>query len=205
METQLIGHFNVSNCLAAMATAYSLGIAPIDIARGLANITGVKGRMESIEEGQPFQVIVDFAHTPDSLEKVISALRPLTTGRLVLVFGAGGGRDKQKRPIMGRIAAQRTDFFIITNDNPREEEPEAILQEIAYGAESAGKRQGQDFLCILDRKQAIAAAFAFAHSGDIVLLAGKGHERYIIVGRERVPWDDCQVAREQIGLLNKML
>src|SRR5437667_5858647 len=203
VETQLVGRFNVSNCLAAIATAYSLGVTPLEIAQGLAGVTGVTGRMESISEGQPYSVIVDFAHTPDSLEKVLATLRPLTTGRLMAVFGSPGGRDAQKRPIMGRIAAQMTDFFIITNDDPREEDPETILQDIAHGAEAFGKRQGQDFLCILDRTRAIATAFAHARPGDTVLLAGKGHEECIIVGREKVPWDDRQVAREQIRLLEK--
>ena len=203
VETRLVGRFNVSNCLAAIAVAYTLGVAPLDIAQGLAKVTGVVGRMESIHEGQPFSVIVDFAHTPDSLEKVLTTLRSLTTGRLMAVFGAPGGRDVQKRPLMGRIVAQLTDFCVITNDDPREEDPEAILQDIARGAEAIGKRQGQDFLCILDRTQAIATAFAHARPGDTVLLAGKGHEQCIIVGREKVPWDDRQVAREQIHLLEK--
>ncbi|MFL5654825.1 MAG: Mur ligase family protein, partial [Ktedonobacteraceae bacterium] len=201
VETQLVGRFNVSNCLAAIATAYSLGVPPNDIVQRLAKVTGVTGRMESIHEGQPFSVIVDFAHTPDSLEKVLATLRPLTAGRLMAVFGSPGGRDSQKRPIMGRIAAQMTDFFVITNDDPREEDPEAILHDIAQGAEEIGKRQGQDFFCILDRTQAIATAFAHAQSGDTVLLAGKGHEQCIIVGREKMPWDDRRVAREQIRML----
>ncbi|GAC1348511.1 MAG: UDP-N-acetylmuramoyl-L-alanyl-D-glutamate--2,6-diaminopimelate ligase [Ktedonobacteraceae bacterium] len=201
VETQFIGRYNVSNCLAAIATVYSLGVTPLDIAQGLSEVTGVAGRMESIHEGQSFYVIVDFAHTPDSLEKVLATLRSLTSGKLMAVFGSAGGRDIQKRPIMGRIAAQMTDFFVITNDDPREEDPEAILWDIAHGAEAIGKRYGQDFLCILDRTQAIATAFALARSGDTVLLAGKGHEQCIIVGREKVPWDDRRVAREQIRML----
>src|SRR2546423_5354957 len=203
IETQLVGRFNVSNCLAAIATAYSLGVPPNDIVQRLAKVTGVTGRMESIHEGQPFSVIVDFAHTPDSLEKVLATLRPLTAGRLMAVFGAPGGRDVQKRPLMGRIVAQLADFCVITNDDPREEDPEAILQDIARGAEAVGKRQGQDSLCILDRTQAIATAFAHARPGDTVLLAGKGHEQCIIVGREKVAWDDRQAARAQIHLSEK--
>jgi UDP-N-acetylmuramoyl-L-alanyl-D-glutamate--2,6-diaminopimelate ligase len=178
-----------------------LGVTPDDIVQGLAKVTGVAGRMESIHEGQPFSVIVDFAHTPDSLEKVLATLRPLTAGRLMAVFGSPGGRDAQKRSIMGRIAAQMTDFFVITNDDPREEDPEAILRDIAQGAEEMGKRQGQDYYCILDRRQAIATAFAHAQPGDTVLLAGKGHEQCIIVGREKMPWDDRRVARQQIRML----
>jgi UDP-N-acetylmuramoyl-L-alanyl-D-glutamate--2,6-diaminopimelate ligase len=198
VETQLVGRFNVSNCLAAIATAFSQGVKPGDIVEGLARVKGVTGRMESIQEGQPFTVIVDYAHTPDSLEKVLATLRPLTTGNLMVVFGSAGERDVQKRPIMGRIAAQMTDFFVITDEDPREEDREHILQEIAEGAEAAGKRQGRDFLCIADRRQAIAAVFAHAQAGDTILLAGKGHEQSIFIGREKIPWDDRCVAREEL-------
>ncbi|QBD82194.1 UDP-N-acetylmuramoyl-L-alanyl-D-glutamate--2,6-diaminopimelate ligase [Ktedonosporobacter rubrisoli] len=198
IETPLIGQFNVSNCLAAIATAYSQGISIEEIARSLAAVKGVAGRMEYIDEGQPFAVIVDYAHTPDSLEKVLATLRPVTPGKLLVVFGSAGERDTQKRPIMGQIAAQKSDFFVITDEDPREEDREQILREIAAGAENAGKQQGSDFLCIADRTEAIASAFSHAKSGDTVLLAGKGHEQSIIIGREKLPWDDRQVAREQL-------
>jgi UDP-N-acetylmuramoyl-L-alanyl-D-glutamate--2,6-diaminopimelate ligase len=198
IETQLVGQFNVSNCLAAIATAYAVGVSPADIEHGLAGVTGVTGRMERVDVGQPFTVIVDYAHTPDSLEKVLRILRPLTSGKLLLVFGSAGERDIQKRPIMGQIAAQLADFFVITDEDPREENREQILREIAIGAETIGKHEGHDFLCIADRKQAIAAAFHRAHARDTVLLAGKGHEQSIIIGREKIPWDDRQVAREQL-------
>jgi len=203
LETQLVGHFNVSNCLAAIATAYSQGVPPAAIVRGLAQVKGITGRMESINEGQPFMVIVDYAHTPDSLEKVLATLRPLTTGRLMVVFGSAGERDVQKRPIMGRIAAQMTDFFVITDEDPREEDRLQILQDIAKGAVAVGKRQGRDFLCIADRTEAIASAFAHAQAGDTVLLAGKGHEQSIIIGRQKLPWDDRQVAREELRRLRQ--
>ncbi|HLZ63736.1 MAG TPA: UDP-N-acetylmuramoyl-L-alanyl-D-glutamate--2,6-diaminopimelate ligase [Ktedonosporobacter sp.] len=198
IETQLVGGFNVSNCLAAIATAYSQGVSPAVIAQGLATVKGVAGRMERIDEGQPFSVIVDYAHTPDSLEKVLAILRPLTSGKLMVVFGSAGERDVQKRPLMGRIAAQMADFFVITDEDPREEDREQILSEIAAGAEAIGKRQGHDFLCIPDRTTAIQAAFTRAKRGDTVLLAGKGHEQSIIIGREKLPWDDRQVARKQL-------
>jgi UDP-N-acetylmuramoyl-L-alanyl-D-glutamate--2,6-diaminopimelate ligase len=188
----------VSNCLAAIATAYSQGIALETIAQTLATVKGAAGRMERIDEGQPFNVIVDYAHTPDSLEKVLNTLRPLTPGKLMVVFGSAGERDIQKRPVMGRIAAKMADFFVITDEDPREEDRESILRDIAVGAETAGKREGIDFLCIADRTQAIATAFSQAKSGDTVLLAGKGHEQSIIMGREKLPWDDRQVAREQL-------
>ena len=196
IETQLVGRFNVSNCLAAIATTYSQGIALKDIARGLATVTGVTGRMESIDQGQPFAVIVDYAHTPDSLQKVLATLRPLTSGKLMVVFGSAGERDRQKRPVMGQIAAQMTDFFVITDEDPREEDRETILREIAVGAEAVGKRQGRDFLCIADRTEAIRAAIAYADKGDTLVLAGKGHEQSIIVGREKLPWDDRKVTRK---------
>ena len=198
IETQLVGRFNVSNCLAAIATAYSLGVSVADIAHGLAAVQGVTGRMERIDEGQPFTVIVDYAHTPDSLQKVLATLRPLTRGKLQVVFGSAGERDIQKRPLMGQIAAQMSDFFVITDEDPRDEDREDILQDIAAGAEALGKRQGIDFLCVADRTAAIAAAFSHARPGDTVLLAGKGHEQSIIIGREKLPWDDRRVAREQL-------
>lgn len=194
--TRLVGRFNVSNCLAAIATAHSLGIAPEIIARSLATVQGVTGRMERIDEGQPFTVIVDYAHTPDSLEKVLRILRPLTSGKLMTVFGSAGERDTQKRPIMGRIAAQLADFFVITDEDPRDEDRFTILEEIAAGARALGKREGEAFLCIADRREAIVAAFARARAGDTVLLAGKGHEQSIIMGATKIPWDDRRVARE---------
>ncbi len=184
IETQLVGHFNVSNCLAAIATTYHIGVSPEHIAAGLAKVKGVTGRMESIAAGQDFSVIVDYAHTPDSLQKVLATLRPITLGKLIVVFGSAGERDVQKRPIMGRIAAQMSDFFVITDEDPREEDSSAILRAIASGAEAAGKHQGYDFLCIADRTTAIAAAFAHAQSGDTVLLAGKGHEQSILIGKK---------------------
>ena len=198
IETPFIGRFNVSNCLAAIATAYSQGIRLETIREHMAHAKGVAGRMERIDENQPFTVIVDYAHTPESLDKVLSILRPLTPGRLIVVFGSAGERDVQKRPIMGRIAAQKCDLSVITDEDPREEDREKILQEIAAGAEAMGKRDGRDFLRIADRREAITAAFHAAHPGDTVLLAGKGHEQSIIMGREKVPWDDRRVAREQL-------
>ncbi|HEX6477473.1 MAG TPA: UDP-N-acetylmuramoyl-L-alanyl-D-glutamate--2,6-diaminopimelate ligase [Ktedonobacteraceae bacterium] len=201
IETQLAGRFNVSNCLAAIATAYSQGVEPAQIAAALAEVTGVTGRMERIDEGQPFAVIVDYAHTPDSLEKVLAILRPLTTGKLMAVFGSAGERDLQKRPIMGRIAAQMCDFFVITDEDPRDEDRVQILRNIAKGAESVGKREGTDFVCIADRREAIATAFARAQEGDTILLAGKGHEQNIIIGKEKLPWDDRLVAREELRML----
>ena len=201
-ETQLVGRFNVSNCLAAIATTYSQGMAPEEIARGLAAARSVAGRMERIDEGQPFAVVVDYAHTPDSLEKVLATLRPLTPGKLVVVFGSAGERDRQKRPLMGQVASRMADFFVITDEDPREEDRESILREIAAGAQALGKREGRDFLCIPDRREAIATALSRAQAGDTILLAGKGHEQSIIMGREKLPWDDRRVARELLRILS---
>ena len=198
VETPLVGRFNVSNCLAAIAAVYSQGVDLATIIRGLADARGVPGRMERIDEGQPFAVIVDYAHTPDSLQKVLATLRPLTSGKLIAVFGSAGERDVQKRPMMGKVAAQMADFFVITDEDPREEDREKILQAIAAGASAEGKREGKDFLCIADRTAAIREAFQHASAGDTVLLAGKGHEQSIIIGREKLPWDDRKVAREQL-------
>jgi UDP-N-acetylmuramoyl-L-alanyl-D-glutamate--2,6-diaminopimelate ligase len=200
VETMLIGRFNVSNCLAAIAATYSQGIKTSDIVAGLARVSGISGRMERIQEGQPFTVIVDYAHTPESLKKVLAILRPLTIGRLMVVFGSAGERDVQKRPVMGQIAAEMTDFFVITDEDPRDEDRIQILDEIARGAEAVGKQKGRDFLCIADRSEAIAAAFARAKRGDTVLLAGKGHEQSILIGGEKLSWDDRRVAREQLQI-----
>ncbi|MBO0777506.1 MAG: UDP-N-acetylmuramoyl-L-alanyl-D-glutamate--2,6-diaminopimelate ligase [Ktedonobacteraceae bacterium] len=196
IETPLVGRFNVSNCLAAIAVAYSQGIGLDKITSALATVQSVAGRMERVDEGQSFAVIVDYAHTPDSLEKILATLRPLTERKLIVIFGSAGERDVQKRPVMGRIAAQMSDFFVITDEDPREEDREKILNEIAAGAEGSGKERGSDFLCIADRREAIKTAFARAQPGDTVLLAGKGHEQSIIMGREKLPWDDRQAARE---------
>jgi UDP-N-acetylmuramoyl-L-alanyl-D-glutamate--2,6-diaminopimelate ligase len=201
IETRLVGNFNVSNCLAAIAATWSLRVNAGEIAEGLAKVTGVSGRMETIQEGQTFSVIVDYAHTPDSLEKVLAILRPLTPGKLMVVFGSAGERDLQKRPIMGRIAAQMADFFVITDEDPREEDREHILKDIAAGAKAIGKQEGKDFLCIADRTRAIAEALARARAGDTVLLAGKGHEQSIIMGRKKLPWDDRRAARAALQTL----
>ncbi len=202
VEAPLVGRFNVSNCLAAITTAYSQGIEPRIIAEALAQVHGVAGRMERIIEGQDFAVVVDYAHTAESLAKVLDTLRPLTKGRLIVVFGSAGERDRQKRPEMGRIAALKADFTVITDEDPREEDRETILREIAGGAEAQGKQEGTDFLRIADRTQAIARAFQYAQAGDTVLLAGKGHEQSIFIGREKLPWDDREAARAQLHALH---
>ena len=196
IHTSLVGQFNVYNCLAA-ATAALVEGAPLDsVAGGLASARAVSGRMERIDQGQPYQVIVDYAHTADSLEKVLGVLRPATVGKLIAVFGSAGERDREKRPAMGTVAAHLADYAVFTNEDPRREDAAAILDEIAAGARAAGGEYGRSFTCIVDRRAAVAHAFAQAREGDTVLLAGKGHEQCMFVGEEKLPWDDRVVARE---------
>lgn len=201
VRTPLVARFNVYNCLAAITVGYIHGIMPEVMAGALARFGGVSGRMERIVAGQPFTVIVDYAHTADSLAKVLEVLRPVTQGRLIAVFGSAGDRDRVKRPQMGAVAAQLADFAVITDEDPREEDPERILREIAAGAEEAGGREGERYVCVVGRRDGIAEAFRRARPGDTVLLAGKGHEQSIVVGREKLPWDDRTVAREELKAL----
>ena len=199
MRTPLVARFNVSNCLAALATGYALGLPAASMAGALEHFSGVSGRMERIDEGQPFTVVVDYAHTAESLAKVLEVLRPITRGRLIAVFGSAGDRDRVKRPHMGAAAARLADFAVITDEDPREEDAESILREIAAGAIEAGAIEGERFACVVDRRAGIASAFAMARPGDTVLLAGKGHEQSIFIGREKLPWDDRRVAREELA------
>ncbi len=194
--TPLVARFNVANCLAAIAAAWSQGVSVAAITRALATFGGVSGRMERIDAGQAFTVIVDFAHTAESLRQVLTVLRPLTSGKLIAVFGSAGNRDATKRPEMGAVAAEYADWFVITDEDPRNEDPLAILREIAAGAVAAGAVEGQHFICQVGRREAIARAFANARAGDTVVLCGKGHEQSIDMGTEKLPWDDRLVARE---------
>ncbi len=196
MQTTLMARFNVSNILAAVAASYSHHIPVEAIVRAIATYPGTSGRMEIIQEGQDFTVIVDYAHTAESLRLVLTTLRPLTKGRLIAVFGSAGDRDRTKRPEMGEVAAEYADFFVITDEDPRTEDAAAILREIADGSESAGAVEGQDFVMQVGRKEGIAYAFDMARAGDTVVLCGKGHEQSIIIGTEKLPWDDRTVARE---------
>lgn len=195
VTTRLVGQFNVYNCLAAATAALVEGLPLAGVAAGLAAARPVAGRMERIDEGQPFQVVVDYAHTADSLEKVLKVLRPGTPGKLLCVFGSAGERDIEKRPAMGAVAARLADYAVITNEDPRGEDAAAILEQIAAGLLTSGRRRGQEFVCIEDRRSAIAHAFARAEAGDTVLLAGKGHEQCMFVRGEKLPWDDRGVAR----------
>ncbi len=199
IELRLPGLFNVSNSLAALAVGLSEGIAREACAAALAGVGGVTGRMERVDLGQPFTVVVDYAHNPDSFEKVMSMLRPLTSGRLIAVFGSAGERDIQKRPIQGRIAAEYCDLLVITDEDPRDEDREAILEDIAAGVREAGKREGVDFFKIADRAAAIGAAFDHARPGDIVMLLGKGHESSILLDHGRkLPWLEREEAEKAL-------
>ena len=166
----------------------------------LATAGGVPGRMQTIDEGQPFTVIVDYAHTPESLRKVLTLLREMGTGRIIVVSGSAGERDPSKRPLQGAVCTELADLSIFANEDPRNEDPLAILDDIAAGARARGAVDGRDYLVVPDRRAAIARALAEAQPGDIVLLAGKGHETSIIVGYEHTPWDETAVAR---GLLRE--
>jgi UDP-N-acetylmuramoyl-L-alanyl-D-glutamate--2,6-diaminopimelate ligase len=197
VRTALPGRFNVSNALAAFATATALGVASATAADGLAGAERVPGRFEPIDEGQPFAVLVDYAHTPDSLENVLRAARRITKGRLIVVFGAGGDRDRDKRPKMGRAAAELSDLAVVTSDNPRSERPEEIIAEILDGIDG---REGVEVEP--DRRAAIALALASAQPEDTVVIAGKGHEQgQELENGRKVPFDDREVAREELRKL----
>ena len=190
------GNFNVYNAMAAACVGLSQEVAPETIARGLEAVEGVTGRMQRVDEGQPFIVLVDYAHTPESFETVMSLLRPVVRGRMIAVFGSAGERDREKRPMQGEIAARYCELLVITDEDPRLEDREAILAEIAAGAERLGKRERRDYLRIADRRQAIRTAFERAQPGDVVLLLGKGHEGCIFYPDQALPWDEAGVAGE---------
>lgn len=198
-ESPLIGGFNVENALCAIGIASSVGLDLDQIASGLRVAPPIPGRMERVDEGQPFSVIVDYAHTPESLQKLLTLLRQLSPeSKIIAVSGSAGERDVPKRAMQGAVSARMADFSVFTTEDPRFEDASAIIDQIALGASEAGARAGSDYLTIVDRTEAIAAAIDRAAPGDIVLLAGKGHERSIIWGEEKLPWNEAEVAR---GLL----
>jgi UDP-N-acetylmuramoyl-L-alanyl-D-glutamate--2,6-diaminopimelate ligase len=199
VHLQLSGVFNVHNALAALALADAEGIDMAAAAAGIGTVAGVPGRMERIDAGQPFGVVVDYAHTAESLEKVLRTLRPVTSGRLIVVFGSAGERDRVKRPAMGRVAAELADLAIVADEDPRLEDPRAINEEIADGARSAGARDDENLWVIDDRRAAIAHAIGLARVGDMILLAGKGHEGSIIYGTTKAWWDEREVARQELA------
>ena len=200
VATNLIGAFNVSNCLAATAVALQAGIGLDAIEHGLRSLSAVPGRFESIDAGQPFSVVVDYAHTPDSLDNVLRAARGATReGRVVCVFGCGGDRDRGKRPLMGAVAAQLADVVVVTSDNPRSEDPHAILDQILEGV-IAHRAEGPDVVTA-DRTEAIHEALSRARAGDVVVIAGKGHETGQQFADHTIPFDDRDVARSVLAEL----
>jgi UDP-N-acetylmuramoyl-L-alanyl-D-glutamate--2,6-diaminopimelate ligase len=192
------GHFNVANALGAVAAAHALGGELETIAAALERGVRVPGRFEPVDAGQDFAVLVDYAHTPDSLENVLRAARELSGARVVCVFGAGGDRDRGKRPLMGAIAARLADIVIVTSDNPRSEDPDAIIAEIMAGASSG---EHAHVRAVADRRAAIAQAVAAGRAGDVLVIAGKGHEQgQELAGGRKLPFDDVAVAREELEL-----
>jgi UDP-N-acetylmuramoyl-L-alanyl-D-glutamate--2,6-diaminopimelate ligase len=194
LRTRLPGRFNVLNALGAVVVARELGVGEEAIAAALADAAGAPGRLQPVDEGQPFAVLVDYSHKPEALRQALGTVRELAAGRVVVVFGAGGDRDRGKRPLMGRAAAEHADVIVLTSDNPRGEDPEAIIDEVAAGAGGAAVLER-----IVDRRAAIERAVELARPGDVVLIAGKGHERYQeLAGGRTVPFDDVDVAREAL-------
>jgi UDP-N-acetylmuramoyl-L-alanyl-D-glutamate--2,6-diaminopimelate ligase len=197
VRLEVAGHFNVANALGALAAAAALGIDLDSAVAGVESLAGVPGRFERVDAGQLFTVLVDYAHTPDSLENVLRAARALTGGRVIAVFGCGGDRDRAKRPLMGEIAAKLADYSVVTSDNPRSEPPEAIVAQILDGVRSsAGPERYQ---AEVDRRAAIRRALGLARPGDVVVIAGKGHEQgQEFAGGHKIPFDDRVVAAEEL-------
>jgi len=195
IESALIGEYNLYNIMAAAAASIALGIPFEAIIRGIKDLSGVPGRMEQVGDGRPW-VLVDYAHKPEALEKSITEVRRLAAGKVFVVFGCGGDRDRSKRAPMGRIAVQLADLAIITSDNPRTEDPFTIIEEIEQGAKQVSPGR---YLVILDRREAIKKAIALAREEDCVLITGKGHEQYQIIGAERLPFDDRVEARQALA------
>ena len=191
IESALLGRVNLMNILAATATALGLGFSAENIQEGVWNLSAVPGRFQKIDEGQPFLVVVDYAHTDDALQNVLQAARDLTQNRLIVVFGCGGERDRTKRPVMGEVAGRLSDLAVLTSDNPRGEDPILIMNDVLVGLQKTGK----PYLAEVDREVAIQKALEQAREGDAVVLAGKGHETYQILNGRTIPFDDREVAR----------
>jgi UDP-N-acetylmuramoyl-L-alanyl-D-glutamate--2,6-diaminopimelate ligase len=201
VETHLVGRHNVSNWLAAAAVALGWGIDLEVVAEAAAVATPPPGRLQRVQPGAPLEVVVDFAHTPQALAATLDTLRAFTEGRLFLVFGMAGGRDAANRPRMGEIAATKSDFFVISTDDPMHEDPARIAAAVAEGARAAGALEGERFVVELDRRKAIEVVVERARAGDVVLLAGKGHEQRMLVGDHAEPWSDVAVARDILASL----
>ncbi|GAB6100367.1 UDP-N-acetylmuramoyl-L-alanyl-D-glutamate--2,6-diaminopimelate ligase [Halanaerocella petrolearia] len=195
IKLNLTGRFNVYNSLAAIATVASLGFDLTEIKEEIEEVIGVPGRFQLIDQGQDFGVIVDYAHTPDGMENVLQTAEEFTKGRVIVVFGCGGDRDAKKRPIMGQLGVNLADFGIVTSDNPRSEHPLDIIADIKEGIDQLDKKEGQDYIIIENRKEAIYQAVDIAQPEDMILIIGKGHETYQEIGDQVIDFDDRQVAR----------
>ena len=194
VKLQVTGRFNVYNALCAAAVALSLGVELDTIVTALEQVKGVKGRFEAVKAGQPFTILVDYSHTPDSLENALLTIREFCQGKVITVVGAGGDRDKTKRPLMAKIAAQYSDVTVLTSDNPRTEDPEKILDDM----ESGIRDQNVTYERIVLRAEAIRYAILHAKEKDVILIAGKGHENYQIIGTTKYHFDDCEIARAMV-------
>lgn len=204
LRSPLVGRHNVYNILAAVGVGLEQGIALPTIAAGIAALTNVPGRFERVEAGQSFTVVVDYAHTEDALFRLLTTAEAVKTGRIITVFGCGGDRDRGKRPKMGRVSAVYSDVVVVTSDNPRTEDPEAIISEIIPGVQAGLREAGRGrYVVRADRRAAIEEAVRMAQPGDLVLLAGKGHENYQIIGTNKHQFDDRVVAREAIKALTR--
>ena len=200
--TPLVGRYNAYNVAAAATVGLRLGIPPAAVARGLAGFRGIAGRLQQIDEGQPFQVVVDFAHTPHALRTVLTTLRARTPGRLILVFGHPGGRDRQNRVDIARTAASMADLLILTSDDPYDEDPLGILAQLEGALREAGRHPDGDFMRIDERRAAIARAVELARPGDTILISGRGHLEYTIVRGQKSPLSDAVLAREALRRLS---
>jgi len=198
ITSQLVGEHNVSNLLAAIGIGLEMGMTPVRIEQALDSVANVPGRFERIQEGQDFTVVVDYAHTDDALQRLLDAAQTVKQGRIITVFGCGGDRDRGKRSKMGQVAVRNSDLVMVTSDNPRTEDPQAILSDIEKGIEAIPPEERCLYQTISDRAEAIQSAIETATSGDLVLIAGKGHEDYQILGTQKVHFDDREEARKAI-------
>jgi UDP-N-acetylmuramoyl-L-alanyl-D-glutamate--2,6-diaminopimelate ligase len=199
VRSSLVGRPNVYNILAAVSTTTALGVPLGAVERGIARLQGVPGRFEQVSSSaDDISVIVDYAHTDDALRNLLEMARPLAAQRLITVFGAGGDRDRTKRPLMGMVAARLSDVVVITSDNPRSEDPQRIIDEINLGAQPETRQRDVQVLTVVDRRDAIYKAVRDAAAGDLVLIAGKGHEKYQEIGGRTLPFDDVAVVREAL-------
>ncbi len=204
IESKLTGKYNILNILAAIAVGQSLGFDNSAIQEGISSLSSVSGRFEKIDEGQDFSVVVDYAHTEDALKRILEAIRAFAKGRVITVFGCGGDRDRGKRPKMGEAAVKLSEIAILTSDNPRSEDPHEIIKEIEEGIKRKRNGRLREYLIIPDRKEAIYRAIEMAEKDDVILIAGKGHEDYQIIGDKKLHFDDRETAREAINtVLNR--